>query len=147
VSAHVGGDRRRQHARDGGQRAVERQFASTVKPSKASEGNGANRRHDPEGDWQVVMTAFLGHVGGREIDRDALGRQREPGGVERRVHAFPRFAHRLVGEADEAEHDRAAGEMHLNIHRLGVDPLEGDGCDPDDHDPLQQTKHESLERA
>jgi hypothetical protein len=45
---------------------------TTVKPCRASEGI-APSRHQAKRDRQIVMAAFLGQIGGREIDGDALG--------------------------------------------------------------------------
>ena len=69
--AAIGGHRRRQHAGHRGNRAIERQFA---KHHIALHEIG---RHDAHGgehakrDRQVVMAAFLGQVGGRQIDGQA----------------------------------------------------------------------------
>jgi hypothetical protein len=40
--------------------------------------NGADRGHQAERDRQVVVAPLLGQIGGREIDGDAAGRQRQP---------------------------------------------------------------------
>ena len=49
------------------------------------------------------MAAFLGQVGGREIDRDVLVGQAETDGVQRVAHALAAFRDRLVGQADDDE--------------------------------------------
>ncbi len=51
---------------------------STVKPDKRIRRNGADRRHQPERDRQIVMAAFLRQIGGREIDGDAAGGSASP---------------------------------------------------------------------
>ena len=58
--------------------------------------DGADRRHQAERDRQVVVAALLGQVGGREIDGDAAGRQREARGDQRRAHPLARFRDGLV---------------------------------------------------
>jgi hypothetical protein len=68
----IGGDRRRQHAGDGADRAVKSEFPDHRKTVERVGRNGANRRHHRKRDWQVVMAAFLRHVGRREVDGDAL---------------------------------------------------------------------------
>ena len=72
------------------------------------------------------MRAFLGQVGGGEIDGDALEGQRQPDGGEGGAHALFTLGHRLVGQADNIEL-AAAGvrNMDLNIDFAGVDALEG----------------------
>ena len=37
------------------------------------------------------MAAFLGEVGGSEIDGNALGRQRQPDGIQRAAHPLAAF--------------------------------------------------------
>jgi hypothetical protein len=124
LAGGVGGDRSRQHAGDGADRAVKRQFSDHRETVERVGGNGADRRHDGERDRQVVVAALLGHIGGGEIDGDALGGQRQAGGDQRRAHPFARFGDRLVAEADDGEGDRAAGDMHLDVDRTGLDALE-----------------------
>ena len=61
----------------GGKPPVEPEFAQRHIAVERVGGNGADRRHQPERDRQIVMAALLGQVGRREIDGDALGRQRQ----------------------------------------------------------------------
>ena len=56
--------------------------------------DGADRRHQPERDGKVVMTALLGEIGGSEIDGDAFRRQPEPDRV-----SAPRTRSRLSATA------------------------------------------------
>ena len=79
------------------------------------------------------MAAFLGHVGGREIDGDAAGGQRQAGGDQRRAHPFAGLGHRLVGQPDDGESGQAGRDLHLHVDRAGLDPLKGYGGNPLDH--------------
>ena len=124
LAGGVGGDRRRQDAGDRADRPVERQFADHREAIERVERNSADRRHDRERDRQVVVAAFLRHVGRRQVDGDALGRQRKARGDQRRAHPLPRFGHRLVAEAHDGEGDHAPGDMHLDVDRTGLDALE-----------------------
>ena len=74
-------------------------------------------------DWQVVMAAFLWHVGGREIDGDGARRQSEAGSDQRRVHAFARLRDRLVPQTDDMKGGKARRHLHLDIDRAGLDAL------------------------
>ena len=123
----IGGDRRRQHARDRADRPVEGQLADDAIALERVVRHGADRRHHAERDRQVVMAALLRQVGRREIDGDALGRQREARGDQRRADPLLRFAHRLVAEADDVEHHVARRHVHLNVDRTGLDTLERHG--------------------
>ena len=49
------------------------------------------------------MAAFLGEVGGSEIDGNALGRQRQPDGIQRAAHPLAAFGHGLIREPDNGE--------------------------------------------
>ena len=79
----VGADRRRQRAGDRRDRAVEAKLAEHGEARERIVRNRADRRHQAERDRQVVVAALLGQVGGREVDGDAAGRQRETGGDQR----------------------------------------------------------------
>ena len=50
---------------------------SATKPARLSRGDHAHGGQQAERDRQVVVAAFLGEVGRREIDGDALRRQRQ----------------------------------------------------------------------
>ena len=86
----------------------------------------SHRRQQPERDGQVEMAAFLLQVRRRQIDGDALHRQAEPDGGERRPHPLAALRHRLVRQADDMERRQAAAEMHLDIDLAHLDPVEGD---------------------
>ena len=101
--ARIGADRRRQHAGDRRDRAVEPEFAEHGEAGQRIRRNGADRGHQAERDRQIVMAAFLGQVGGRQIDGDAPRRQREARGDQRRAHPLARLGHRLVRQADDGE--------------------------------------------
>ena len=125
LAGGVGGDRRRQDAGDGADRPIERELPDHRETLERVGRNGADRRHDRERDRKVVVAALLRHVGGREVDGDALGGKGEPGSDQGRTHALARFGYRLVAEADDGESDHAAGDMDLNVDRPGFDALEG----------------------
>ena len=79
------------------------------------------------------MRAFLQHVGGGEIDRDAARRQGEPHGGKRRAHPFPGFGDRLVRQADNVERDHARRQLHLAVDVEHVDAVKGDGVNAGNH--------------
>jgi hypothetical protein len=133
VPALVRGDRRRQHARDRGDRAVERKLAQDREALERIGRDRADRRHHAERDRQIVMRALLGQIGRREVHGDALRRQREAGGDQRRAHPLARFPHRLVRQADDREHHVAGRELHLHVDEARLDPLESDRRDARDH--------------
>ena len=73
------------------------------------------------------MASFLRQIGGREIDGDAAGRQREARCDQRGADALARFRHGLVGEADDMESGQARRDLHLHVDGAGLDALESDG--------------------
>jgi hypothetical protein len=79
------------------------------------------------------MRAFLGKIGGRQIDRDPLRRQRQAERVQRRPDAFARFRDGLVGEADDGEVRQARGGRLLHVDGKHLDPLKSDALHPPDH--------------
>jgi hypothetical protein len=88
-------------------RAIEGEFPNHRKAVERVGRNGADRRHHRERDRQVVMAAFLWHVGWREVDGDPLRRKGKARGDQRRAHPLARFAYRLVAQADDGEGDCA----------------------------------------
>ena len=132
-AARVGADRRRQHAGDRRDRAVEAEFAQHGEARQRVVRHRADRRHQAERDRQIVVAAFLRQVGGREIDGDAARRQREAGGDQRGAHALLGLGHRLVGQADDVEGRQAGRDLHLHVDRAGLDALERHRGDALDH--------------
>ena len=57
---------------------VERQFTDSDPVAKLLGIGHAHRGQQGKRDRQVVMRPVLGQIGGRKVDRDALGRQRQP---------------------------------------------------------------------
>ena len=92
-----------------------------------------HRREHGERHGQVVMRAFLGQVGRREIDRDPFWRQREAHRCKRRAHALLAFADRLVGQAHDIEVRKARREGALHLHAARLQPEIGHRPDQCDH--------------
>ena len=133
LPARIGADGGRQHAGDRGDAAVEAEFAEHGEARDGVLRDGADGRHQPERDRQIVMAAFLGQVGGREIDGDAARRQRQPGSDQRRAHAFLGFGDGFVGQADNVEGGQAGRHLHLHVDGAGLDAFEGNRTDTLDH--------------
>ncbi len=85
------------------------------------------------------MAAFLDDIGRGEIDSDALWRQRQAQGGERRPHAFARFGNRLVGQPDDGEGRQPGGDRHLRLDLDDLDTLERHRPNPRDHALAQST--------
>jgi len=109
-------------------------------PSTASGGDDFQRGEQGEGDGQVEMAAFLGHVGGRQVDGDALGRKCDGHRRQRGSHAVARLGHGLVGQAHEREGRDAGGDGALHLDLAGLDALEGDGVGAGDHGGLRSVR-------
>jgi len=128
------GDGGGQHPGDRQQGAVEAELAE-----HGEAGHRFGLRH-PHGDQQaecygqVEMAAFLEQNGGREINRDALGRQGQAQGAQGGAHPLAGFRHRLVGQADHGKGRQARGDMHLDIHRARLDAVKGDRIDMGNHE-------------
>lgn len=96
-------------------------------------GHGPGRGHQPEGDGEVVVAAFLRLISRGEVDGDALRRERQADGVQRAAHPLAALGHGLVGEADDGEVRHPRPDLHLHIDRPRLDALKGDGSDPGKH--------------
>jgi len=76
LAAGIGADGGGQHAGNRGNRTVEAEFAQDRKTGQGIVRNGADGRRQAERDRQVVVAAFLGQIGGREVDGDAAPAKR-----------------------------------------------------------------------
>jgi len=94
---------------------------------------GADRGEQPERDRQVEMRPLLGQVGGRQIDRDPLGRKRQPDRRQRRAHALTALGDRLVGKADDDEGGKPGAQLHLHFNAARLEPQICNGGDGRDH--------------
>jgi hypothetical protein len=95
--ARIGADRGRQHAGDRRDRSVESELAEHREARQRVARHRANGRHEAERDWQIIVTAFLGQIGGGKVDRDSPRGKREAGSNQRGPHPLACLRHRLVG--------------------------------------------------
>ena len=86
-----------------------------------------HRAQQCERDRQVVVRAFLRQVGGRQVHRDHLRRQRQADRGDRRAHALAALADRLVGQADDDEARHAGRDLALHLDPARIDAEIGDG--------------------
>ena len=131
--ARIGPDRSGQHARDRGDRAVEAELAQHRKAGERVARDGADRGHQAERDRQIVVAAFLRQVGGREVDGDAPGRQRQPGRDQRRAHALARLGDGLVRQAHDVERGQPRRDLNLDIDGACLDAFKRHGGDALNH--------------
>ena len=121
--AGLRGDGGRQYAADMGQAPVEAEFAQGQIAIERILRNGPDGRHQPQRNGQVIVTAFLGQVGRRQVDGDALGRQTKPRGHQGSPDTLAGFLDGLVGQADQDELWKAGRDLHLHIDRHTLDAL------------------------
>jgi hypothetical protein len=86
-----------------------------------------------EGDRQIVVAAFLGHVRRGELDREPSGRQGEARCDQRRAQALLAFRHRLFAKADQHDVHAAGAELNLHVDGAGLDAPERNSSDTCDH--------------
>ncbi len=116
-------------ARDRRDRAVQGQLAECRVARHLLARQRLHRDQQAERDRQVEMAAFLQHVGGRQVDRDALRRQAEAERAQRRAHALPALADRLVRQADDGEGGQPVRHRDLHVDHQGIDALKRDSVD------------------
>ena len=122
--------RRGQHAGHRRHRRIQRQLPQRHIVRHLAGRDHPHRRQQPQRNGQIVMRAFLGQIGRRQIDGDALERQRQADGGQRRAYPLPAFRHRLVGQPHNGDHAIAAfADMDLHVHFAGLNALEGHGVD------------------
>jgi hypothetical protein len=124
---------RGQGAGRGDDPAVQGQFPHGRPVGERIRVDDAHGRHHRQGDGQVVVAALLGQVGRRQIaDDPATGHGQAQSG-EGGPHALPALGYGLVAQSDQHEFLLAAGELHLDVHRPRLDPLERDRDDACSH--------------
>ncbi len=113
-------ERGEQYPRRSGEPAIEREFPHRDEIAELFGIGHAHRGKQRQRDRQIVVRAFLGQIGGREVDRDPLGRQRQPHRGERGMDPLLAFLDRLVGQPDDVEprQPRRDLALHLNAARL-----------------------------
>ena len=123
-AARIGADGGGQHAGDRRDRAVEAELAEHGEAGQRVVRDGADGGHQAERDRQIVVAAFFGQVGRREVDGDAARRQREARGGQRRAHPLARFGDRFVGQADDVESRQPRRDLDLDIDGTNLDAFE-----------------------
>ena len=124
---------RGQYPGDFRQLPVQRQFAK-----HQISGDFLRRKHphlhqDPDGDRQIVVTAFLDDVGRGKIDGDALWRQGKTKRTQRRPDPVLALVHGLGRKADDGKGGQPVAHMHLNIDIEGIHPLKRHCPNPRNH--------------
>ena len=132
-AARIRADGSRQHAGDRRDRAIEAELAQDGEAGQGVVRNGADRRHQPKRDRQIVVAAFLRQIRRREIDGDAARGQRQAGGDHRRAHPFARLGDGFVGQTDDGEGRHARRNLHLDVDGPDLDAFECDRGDALDH--------------
>ena len=113
-------------------------------PLSASSPTKLNRSRDPVLDFlggddhaernrQIEAGSFLFYVGGREIDRRAPVRPVVTAVADRRRDAILAFFDRRVGQTDDDDLRIAAAGVDLDLHFVGVDPVDRSRVDPGEH--------------
>ena len=123
----------RQHARHRLDPAMQRQLAKDKRPVHGIGRHRSDGDQQAERDGKVVMRAFLHHIGRRQIDRDPLGRERQPDRGQCRTDPFTRLGDSLVGKSDNGHRRKTVGDMDLHLDRNGVDAAKGHRLDAGMH--------------
>ena len=114
VAAAPSAGRGRERAAHRPQLAAERELAAErARAERFLRHLPAGRQH-ADGDRQVEARARLAHVRGREVHRDALLREVEPGVQQRRADPLARLADGAVRQPDERERREPAADVDLD---------------------------------
>ena len=103
-----------QRAADRAQLAGQRKFPGIFVFGEFIGGDLSGRGEYAERDGQVEAPAFLGQVGGSEVDRDAPGGKIKTAILQRGAHAVLAFFDLGFRQAHDGEVGQAVGEMHLD---------------------------------
>ena len=123
-SARIAGfDGDRQGADDRPQFAAQRQLANALHRRQRFTTDLPRGGEDAERDGQVEAAAFLGNVGRRHVDGDALGGEFEVAIEQGAAHAVLAFLHGGFGQAHDGEVRQAVGDMNFHRDQRGCDAL------------------------
>ena len=131
--SRAGGDGGGEDAGDLVDRAVQRQFAEGGVSGKFVARQDVHGGEHGQRDREVEVAAFFQQVGRGEVDQHPFGREGEAHGGEGGANAFAGLADGLVRQADDEEGGDAGCDLHLHLHRDGVDAAEGEAADAGDH--------------
>src|SRR4029434_3516292 len=124
----------REDAFDRAQRSVERQLAQKEKSRKILGPDAACRPQDPNGHREIERRAFLLYVRGRQIDRDALGRQDVAAVAQCGLDPLAALPDRRIRQPHGHEIQLLPrAEVHFDSNRVSLDTENGSGADPKEH--------------
>ena len=128
-------------------RTIEAEFAQHRESRHGIVRYGADSRHKPERDRQIVVAAFLGRsAGARLMVMRRAGNARPDATSAARTRSLA-SENGFVGQADDVEGGQAGRDLHLDIDGARLDTLERDGGDPLDHaQPVSAAIKRSPER-
>jgi hypothetical protein len=127
--------------------SIERQLAEQHDVGNCAAFHHAGCRQHAERDRQIERGAGLPHVGRRQVDGDALGRELEAAVPDCRAHPIAALAHARVGQPDHREHRQPERHVYFHVDRHGVDPEYRGRPDARQHRPrrLQRGEHPSAD--
>jgi hypothetical protein len=128
--------RRKRHgkrAAHGTEVAFQADFADDHLVAQSFIGELAAGRENAERDGKIEGGAVFPDIGRREIHRDATKGEGKTGIGQRGAHSLSAFLHRTLRQADGGERWQPVRDVHLDIHRVGVDAEDGGRTDSREH--------------
>ena len=136
--------RRRQHAGDRTDAAVQRQLAQHQVLLHRVDRQHAHDDQHAQGDGQIEVAALLGEIGRRQVDDDPARRQCQAHRTQGRPHPLTALGHRLVRQADDREAGQTAGDLDLDVDRGRVQPEKGHRAHPGDGEGGGGAGHDTI---
>ena len=121
------GQRHRQHAGHGAQRAVQPQLAQK-RPLTAGGGQLALRGHDAHKHRQIVHRPGLAHVGGGQIDGDAAGGPLIVQVLDGTAHPLTALLHGGVRQTHQIELRQPARKVGFDLHDVPRQTGHAEAC-------------------
>ena len=103
----------------------ERQLTDELNIIQCCDRDLAGSGENAECDRQIETPAFLGQIGGREVDGNAARGKLELGGEQRAAHPVAAFFHLGLGQADDGQTRQTVGQMHLDRDGRRINAGEG----------------------
>jgi hypothetical protein len=120
--------------------AVKRQLPDDERTIQRLRTKLSRSRQGPQGDGQVVRRSLLAEGGWRQVDRQAAGRERHAGVLDRGMNSLAALLNRGIGEADNREVRKSARRVHFHLDDCPLQADDGAGVDLGEHMPSLDSK-------
>src|SRR5690606_20780030 len=119
-----------QHPGNAPHGSIQRQLAHRAQALDALLGQLAAGGQDAKGNGEIASRPRLGQVRWSQVYDEPPRGEREARVAESRADPVPAFPHGCVGESDDFKEGQPRADVHLNLHQVALDAVDGAAQDP-----------------